>query len=73
MCSLSELSEVVAENDHDTLKLFPINSLSTVIQERTPEGPICVIPKVINTCTGEWMGCSILSTAAINRHAEQYV
>jgi hypothetical protein len=59
VCALSKGAEVVAEEDHDTLELFPVDISGVVIEKGAPEVFSLVLAEVVDAGAGigvDWSG-----------------
>jgi len=59
VCALSEGAEVVAEEDHDTLELFPVDISGAVVEKGAPEVFALVLAEVVDAGAGvgvDWSG-----------------
>src|ERR1700733_12574467 len=59
MCALSKGAEVVAEEDHDTLELFPVDISGAVVEKGAPEVFGLVLAEVVDAGAGvgvDWSG-----------------
>jgi hypothetical protein len=59
VCTLSEGAEVVAEEDHDTLELFPVDISRAVIEKGPPEIFGLILTEVVDAGAGvgvDWSG-----------------